>query len=225
MRVRDRLLVVATLVFLGLAVGTSYRTIPVLVRNARAPRPARVLEDWERYLPIGRRLGSDSADIRILEFLDYTCSACRDAQRYLEAIIGHPRYKVSLSVRYRMLQSASVGRVAAVAGLCADQQGHFASLHRMLISTDSLAFSEREFRTRLPRYAAQAGLADTIALKNCMSSSAPDTALASDSLAGLRLGVRLVPTFIVEGILFEGLQPQLIKVVEHLLAERERKPD
>jgi protein-disulfide isomerase len=213
MKLFDRILVPATATLALLAVATIVRTVPKLDDFFGLPRPAQAVSDWERYLRDAPRLGPENAQVSIVEFIDYTCGACRGFQPTLERILEQNPSDVSIAIRYF---PGPESRPAAFAALCADRQGKFPEYHRLLLQVN--AFDSEDVETDLRRLAAQAGVRDTIALKSCMASPGVYDALEADTIMALAAGVVGTPSFIVNGQLYRGTQPNLKKLIKKLLA-------
>jgi protein-disulfide isomerase len=90
---------------------------------------------------------------------------------------------------------------AAVAGLCAEEQGSFWQFHDKLFS-DEYGLG----RNAYTRYAADLQL-DTTALESCLDSGKFDQFIQEDMDFSLNLGVRSTPTFFVNGLAIVGAQP------------------
>ena len=90
---------------------------------------------------------------------------------------------------------------AAVASLCADEQGAFWPYHDKLFS-DELGLS----RDAYIQYAADLEL-DGEAFEACLDSGKFDDFIQEDMDFSLNLGVRSTPTFFINGLAVVGAQP------------------
>ena len=90
---------------------------------------------------------------------------------------------------------------AAVASLCADEQGVFWPYHDKLFS-DELGLS----RDAYIQYAADLEL-DGEAFEACLDSGKFDDFIQEDMDFSLNLGVRSTPTFFINGLAVVGAQP------------------
>lgn len=105
---------------------------------------------------------------------------------------------------YRNLPLTSIhseAMPAAIASLCADEQGAFWPYHDKLFS-DELGLS----RSAYIQYAADLGL-DGESFEACLDSGRFDEFIQTDMDFSLNLGVRSTPTFFVNGIAIVGAQP------------------
>ena len=90
---------------------------------------------------------------------------------------------------------------AAVAAMCAEDQGAYWPYHDKLFS-DELGLN----RNAYIQYAVDLGL-DEGAFEACLDSGKFDTFIQEDMDFSLNLGVRSTPTFFVNGLAVVGAQP------------------
>lgn len=90
---------------------------------------------------------------------------------------------------------------AAIASLCADEQGAFWPYHDKLFS-DELGLNRDAFI----QYAADMEL-DESAFEACLDSGKFDDTIQEDMDFSLNLGVRSTPTFFINGLAVVGAQP------------------
>ena len=159
-----------------------------------APSPNVVVDNWESYSEAGHSKGPVEAPITIVEFGDYQCRYCREAEPHLAAI--RRKYGTSIAFFYRHfpLVTESISYTAARAAECAAEQGAFWQFHDQL-------FSSREWRTgdpvdALTRIGNDVGLEDEVAFRTCVQSTVPVPAIAADLEAAEQLGVPGTPAFL-----------------------------
>ncbi len=146
--------------------------------------------------------GPADAPITIVEFSDYQCPFCRrfheqTYQALLDAYPGQIRFV------YRNLPLTSIhpdAMSAAVASLCAHDQGVFWEYHDKLFSSDALG------REVYVQYAIDLGI-DTEEFTACLDSGKHDEFIQKDMDFALNLGVRSTPTFFINGLALVGAQP------------------
>jgi protein-disulfide isomerase len=159
------------------------------------------IDGWEDFARGGHRLGSEAAPITIIEFGDYQCPFCRDAEKHLAAILRKYPQEVSLVYRHFPLTSHQAALPAAQAAECADEQGAFWDYHRELLNrADWTVIGSEAFAD----IAAELGLPDLDAFVRCIMSPDPVDAITADRLAATRIGVNATPTFIVNGLRLSG---------------------
>lgn len=168
-----------------------------------APQPTR--SPYTRYdIPTEGfpSLGPDDAEIVIVEFSDYQCPFCRrfhdeTYQALLDAYPGQIRFV------YRNLPLTSIhpsAMPAAVASLCANDQGQYWEFHEKLFSSETLD------EATYIQYATDLGL-DVETFTACLSGGSHDDFIKQDMDFSLGLGVQSTPTFFVNGLVIVGAQP------------------
>ena len=148
-------------------------------------------------------LGPEDAEIVLVEFSDYQCPFCKRwyDQVYQPLLAAYPG-KIRLVYRNLPLTSLHPDAMsAAVAGLCAEEQGSFWQYHDKLFS-DEYGLG----RSAYTRYATDLEL-DTAAFESCLDSGKFDQFIQEDMDFSLNLGVRSTPTFFVNGLAVVGAQP------------------
>ena len=148
-------------------------------------------------------LGPEDADITLVEFSDFQCPYCKrwHEQVYQQLLAAYPG---QIRVVYRNLPLTSIhpqAMSAAVAALCADDQGAFWNYHDKLFS-DELGLSREAYE----QYATDLGL-DGTAFATCLDSGKFDNFIQEDMDFSLNLGVRSTPTFFINGLAVVGAQP------------------
>ncbi len=149
----------------------------------------------------GRTRGPANAPVTILEWSDFQCPFCREAQPVLGRILVEFPGQVRLVFKDFPLRSHVMAVPAALAARCAGAQGRFWEYHDMLFLTQP-AF-ERE---ALTAYARRLGL-DTARFDDCLDRAAPRDDVIADQREGREAGVRATPTFFVNGRKIEGVVP------------------
>jgi protein-disulfide isomerase len=148
-------------------------------------------------------LGPEDAEIVVVEFSDYQCPFCKRwfDQVYQPLLAAYPG---QIRLVFRNLPLTSIhpdAMSAAVASMCAEEQGSFWQFHDKLFS-DEYGLG----RNAYTRYATDLEL-DTAAFESCLDSGKFDQFLQEDMDFSLNLGVRSTPTFFVNGLAVVGAQP------------------
>lgn len=149
----------------------------------------------------GYTMGSDSAPVEVVEYLDFECPACA---RF--AVLQLPTIREQLiatgRVRWRTrdfpLQSHRYSRFSSHAAQCAGEQGKFLEMHDQLFFNHSWAQTGKN-PTRLFRGFAQAAGLDVTAYDACMASERYAGRIEASRLEGEARGVGGTPTFFVNG--------------------------
>lgn len=184
------------------------------------PAPAPATDGFNGYT-----LGSDSAPVEIIEFLDFECPACQNF-----ATVQMPTIRQQLietgKVRWRTrdypLSGHPYSRFAAHAAQCAGEQAKFWEMHDQLFLDHSWAQTGRDPSRLFRRMAGQAGL-DVARYDECMASARYAGRIEASRLEGERVGVNGTPSFFVNGRLVGGGVPtsdQLKAIVDGVLAQR-----
>lgn len=180
-------------------------TILVVRKELFPPAPATAIPStrisaWQSFAE-GQRMGPQDALVRIVLFSDFQCPACRVLTEHLRTIRAESE-DVEVVYRHAPLKKHPEAIPAARASGCAAAQGRFEAYHDALFAAqDSIG------TTRWDAFARRAGVPDLPAFARCMSSSAPDAALARDTLAARRLEVTGTPTYLVNDRRFVGAPP------------------
>ncbi len=200
----DRLLNVATIVIATCAVVV----VALLVRreffvDSSTTDPTRgpaVVEDWQRFLNGDRQEGPSSPRMAVVEFVDYQCPFCLQAERRIDVL--RERYRDDLAVTYRHfpLPIHAHALEAAVASECAGEQGRFLAFHDALFA-NQMAIGIDPWM----EFAERAGVSDHTRFLACLEEEAPRDRVEADMALAQSIGVTGTPSFIVEGLLLEGL--------------------
>lgn len=186
--------------------GRAPLTQQALVPQAQAPAAQQADPTYTRYdIPTEGfpSLGPEDAEIVMVEFSDYQCPFCKrwHDQVYRQLLDAYPG---QIRLVFRNLPLTSIhpdAMSAAVASLCAEEQGSFWPFHDKLFS-DEYGLG----RNAYTRYAADLEL-DSAAFESCLDSGKFDQFLQDDMDFSLNLGVRSTPTFFVNGLPVVGAQP------------------
>jgi protein-disulfide isomerase len=143
--------------------------------------------------PHAPEVGSPSAPVRVVVFTDFECPYCKEAEQTVSDL--RKRYGNRVAVEYRNypLPNHLYARPAAIAAVCATQQGAYMPLHDLMFAKQSdLAHAD------WPAWAASAGL-DRTKFESCMKSQSASNEVDQDIREGVAAGVQGTPTFFVNG--------------------------
>jgi protein-disulfide isomerase len=155
----------------------------------------REIEDWQALAREETRIGSSDAPVQIIEFGDYECPFCRNAEGVLEAV--RQAYPTAVSTVYRHLPLSSHRNAyqAARFAECAANQGAFADMHRLLYRVVTLdGLDPGSFVAEVP-------LTDPERFVSCSRSTDPVPAIEEDLALATELGLAGVPAIILDGVL------------------------
>jgi protein-disulfide isomerase len=179
-----------------------------VVGSTSTPPEARKSTRFEISVDDEHALGPVNAPITIIEFSDYNCPHCLNFhQGILQALMD--TYPDQIRYVYRDFSTSGSSR-AAQAAECADEQGAFWDYHDLLYS----GRSELNRETYLG-YAEELGL-DADALTTCLNEERYAYEVEMDARYARSIGIKGVPTFIINGIPLIGDQPlaNFIRVIE-----------
>lgn len=142
-------------------------------------------------------IGPAGAPVTIVEFSDFQCPFCRNAQSVIKAVLKNYQSKVRLVFKHRPLEIHSQAFMSAQAAFCAGEQSAFWQYHDALFLSDDLS-SEA-----LSKLAANTHL-DPTKFGNCLKSESSRTAVQKDLDEAKKFGIDSTPTFVVNGKLYRG---------------------
>ncbi len=159
--------------------------------------------------------GPAAAPVTIVEFEDFQCPFCKEAQATLAELLSKYPETVRLVHRDFPLDSLHPGSPKShEAARCAGEQGKFWAYHDKLYGDAPGQGAER-----LKELAREIGL-DMPAFERCVASAKYQAAVQKDVQEGKRLGVNGTPAFFINGRLVWGAQPldNFIHVIQEELA-------
>ncbi|VVB58925.1 Thioredoxin [Candidatus Anstonella stagnisolia] len=142
--------------------------------------------------------GTDGAKATIVEFSDFQCPYCAQAEPTVERLLREYAGKVKLVYRHYPLPAHENAYIAAEASECAADGGKFWEMHDIMYANQ-----ESLDEAGLKKLAAQVGL-DGNAFAACMQSGKKAEKINKDMEDGRIFGVRATPTFYIGSQMFEG---------------------
>lgn len=150
----------------------------------------------------GHKTGSDSARLKLVEFSDFQCPACRAAEPELEKIRGTLVENGQVQFIYRHFplypRPHLFAKMAAEAGEEASTEGKFWQYHDKLFETQKEWSSLADPTDYLANLGEQAGV-DPAKIKQAIQSNTYDSTIQDDITEGNKLGVNSTPTFFLNG--------------------------
>jgi protein-disulfide isomerase len=155
----------------------------------------------------GYALGPADAAVVVTEFSDFGCPYCGVFARTVFPELKDEFVETGL-VRWLhvpfVLNSSPASEVAARAAGCAGDEGAFWAMHDRLFNAQAQWQGASEVKPVLARYAREIGL-DARSFDTCMAGSRADVDRAAEM--ALVVGVRMTPTFFINGARLEGALP------------------
>ncbi len=159
--------------------------------------------------------GEKDAPVTMVEFSDYECPFCGQAQATVVQIMESYPGKVRLVFKDFPLSFHRFAAKAAEATHCAADQGKFWEMHEMLFE-NSYALREMDLKA----YAADLGL-DAGRFDACLDSSEKAPVVEGAKTLAAKLGLSGAPSFFINGRLVTGAQP--FEVFEEIIDDELRK--
>ena len=153
-------------------------------------------------LGINPVFGNPNSSVKIVEFSDFQCPACKRAVPIIENITE--TYNVSLCFRNFPLPSHPNAFIAAEAAECANEQNKFWEYHDILFENQNALDNQN-----LKQYAQQLNL-NTSQFNSCLDTEKYRLQIENDIQDGQSLGIRGTPTFFVNGKQVLGANQQMI---------------
>lgn len=148
-------------------------------------------------------MGGKDAKVTIVEFSDFQCPFCAKGADLLKEIKKKYGNKVKVAFKNFPLPFHNHAEQAAVAGLCANEQGadYFWKMHDAMFANQDALDAEG-----LKKTAKSVGLkAD--AFDKCLAENKYLTQVKADMEDGRKVKVKSTPTFFINGQLINGAQP------------------
>ncbi len=170
-----------------------------------------------------RLLGPDHAAIKILEYSDFQCPACRKAQTVLKQLIEKYPREVQINFKHFPLAMHKWAPLAHQAAECAHQAGKFWEYHDRLYE-DQENWSKLENPSgQFAIYATKLGL-DADAFVACLQNPKITEMINKERAEGQAVKVQSTPTFFIGNDRFvgaKGLTQAEVKIKD--LIEKDRK--
>jgi protein-disulfide isomerase len=156
-------------------------------------------------------LGPADAPVTIVEFTDYQCPYCQQAQQYVDRVMDAYKGKVRLVYQEFPLEGHAQAKPAGRAARCAGEQGKFWEMHTSMLRTPG-SFDSADLQNRAT------GLSlDATRFNACITSDKYDGVIQKAIDSGRSIGVSGTPTFFLNGRSFSGAQP--FEVFERMIEE------
>lgn len=180
----------------------------------------RVKREWPA-LAKGLRLDTGSNPVRIVEFADYQCPACRaENPAMMQVLSRHP----GIGIVFHDFPITSLhprAEAAAAASLCAARQGRFRAMHDELFGT-SQWMQDGDWT----REAKAVGVPNVAMFSACLKDSTVTRDIAAEKRLGEEIGVQATPTFVfADGSVVPGGMPadEMVDRTQHRMGP-ERLP-
>jgi protein-disulfide isomerase len=165
--------------------------------------------------------GAENAKVTIVEYSDFQCPFCKRGTDIIPQILKEYDGKVKIAYKQLPLPIHNWAKDAAIASVCADQQGNdkFWELHDLLFENQTNLTAENA-KEEINGFAKKIGL-NTDAFDKCLASPEAAKKVQNDSEEARSIGVSSTPTFVVNGMIVPGANPQGLKsAIDVALSEK-----
>lgn len=169
-------LFVILVVVIGIIIGQFFPQSSVTYPNIISARPI---------------LGNPTASIKVIEYSDIQCPACKFAATYPQRLENEFGDKISIEFKHFPLSFHKFAFDAAMAAECANDQGKFWEFLEMGFSNQ-----DKLTKTDLKKYAKELGL-NTSSFNACLDTSAKREIVDEHMREGYAKGIPGTPTFFV----------------------------
>ena len=155
--------------------------------------------------------GKETANVTIVEYSDFQCPFCKRGSQILPQILQEYDGKIKIMYKQLPLPIHNWAKDAAIASLCAHEQGNdkFWEFHDLLFENQQNIKVESS-KADFEGFAKKIGLNES-EFDKCLSS--PDIAkrVQADIDEARAIGVSSTPTFVVNGLVVPGANPEGLK--------------
>jgi protein-disulfide isomerase len=186
-------LVLCALITTGVVVYRQFATPTSAAAQTAAEKPI-FIQNWRSQLRHGVRVGSESAQVQLMEFSDFECPFCASFHKDLKALLQRYPTQVSAVYVHLPLEMHRFAVPAARVAECAGEQGRFMQMQDRLFA-EQQSFGLKPWSD----YAAAAGVPDLVSFDTCIKSSASITRVEAGKKLADELNINGTPTVIVNG--------------------------
>jgi protein-disulfide isomerase len=147
--------------------------------------------------------GSPLASVKIVEFTDFQCPACANANAILEAAMKKYDGKISLEHNHFPLAMHAHARRASIFAECAADQGKFWPFQEVLFKSQKSWAGMTVVDAYFSELGVSMGLNGPL-LAACVNSESAKAGVDKDVEEGKKLGVKSTPTFFINGKMVVG---------------------
>ncbi|WP_161597653.1 DsbA family protein [Fluviispira multicolorata] len=161
--------------------------------------------------------GPANAPITIVEFADFECPFCANAQPVVDEILKEYKDKIRFVFKnYPLVQIHPEATNAAIAGECANQQKKYWQMH------DALFANHTRLGTQTYNKIAQNIGLNISEFNKCRNDRSIKEKITSEIEYGQSLGINATPAFYINGVQLMGAQPkaEFEKIIKKELATK-----
>lgn len=166
--------------------------------EAQSTDPAKVAGEKRQVI------GSESAQVSVVEFADFQCPACGAAHPIVQQVLGEYEGRIEYVFRHFPLPGHRHARIAAQAAEAAGLQGKFFEMGDLLFTNQEEWSNSNNPEEIFVGYAEQLEL-DVPAFQEALDNEELRQAIQTDLNAGIDVGVNSTPTFYINGKAYPGV--------------------
>ncbi len=152
-----------------------------------------------------RSHGNPKAPLWIIEYLDFQCASCRDSVKVMDEYLAKYPKDIYLQQRYfPLLKNHIYGLKSAIYSECASRQKKFWEFTERLLETQEQWGPSQDPDSFFMKIAREKGL-NVEALGACIEDPAVKAVVLSEREEAKALGLRMTPSFFMDGEKIEGL--------------------
>ncbi|MBI2021880.1 thioredoxin domain-containing protein [Candidatus Daviesbacteria bacterium] len=188
------------LAILALTVLILFGGVFILGKNSTQTNSSQVDKEIEQInYSLGQKVGSDSAKVKLVEFSDFQCPACKAFEPQVEQLLSDTKDKdFQFVYRHFPLPQHKNAKQAAVFAEAAAEQGQFWPIHDLLFKTQEEWTNLSNPTDYFIKMAEGLNL-DVEKLKQSMSESKLKDRVEQDISEGVGLRINSTPTFYING--------------------------
>lgn len=153
------------------------------------------------------QMGDPKAPIKVVEFSDLQCSACKHAHDFLKSPEGFQSWGEDVELIFKhfpLRQTHPWAEKAALAGICVEEQKEFLFWEfSNFLFTEQQGINAENFDSKLSEFAAAHQLKFK-KLEQCMQKDSTRKQLDRDIAEGQAIGIFSTPTFVINGRIAVG---------------------
>lgn len=211
-------LTIAAVAVAAVLVHREFARTPVAQRSTQGAVLAfQYVDQWQDLIAKGRLIGRATAPVKIIEFMDLECPACRVFHASLQVIRDKYEGDVAYIFVHMPLTMHRFAVPAARAVECAAAAGRFSAMVEAIYrKQDSLGLKT------WVSYARDAQVSDTESFGRCANQSGVVSRAEDGVAAGRSIGLTGTPTIIVNGWRFSRppSEAELVHAIDELMAGR-----
>ena len=149
-------------------------------------------------------MGRKDASVTVVEYSDFQCPFCAKGSKIINQIKDKYGEKVKVVFKNFPLPFHKLAKTAAVAGLCANEQGknYFWKMHDLMFDNQS-KLNKKDLKEIAKNFKGF----DQAKFDDCLDKDKYMAKVNSDIEEGKKIGVKSTPTFFVNGKVINGAHP------------------